>query len=139
MSYSFKSATVNRGGATARYWTHETEKVTLHIRKGISLEFCIASKGGGTTQIALSFKEDDFEAIVNAMMEVNRHVAMQLISQALANELAAQKGHEEKIRQDIYRKLKSKTRQWWSESSGHEEHIAAITLDGLEKILSTLA
>jgi hypothetical protein len=62
-----------------------------------------------------------------------------LISQVLTSELAAQKDHEEKIRQDIFRELRSKVEEWWSESSGHEEHIAAITRDGLEKILCSSA
>lgn len=77
---------VKRSGTNARKWTIEASNVrVLHnlTAEAVSLRCEIPSKGGGTTVVQLDIKADSFEAIAEAMWQVDENAAIRAFGAAL--------------------------------------------------------
>ena len=53
----------------------------------LTLEFSMASKGGGTTVAHIAIGQADFPALLKTMAQVDRHRAMAAMSSELARQL----------------------------------------------------
>jgi hypothetical protein len=73
MAVNLEHTNILRSGITAPRYNTETANCWLSVNDGppaLEFSFCLASKGGGTTDVLLRVGEGDFPAILEAIAEV---------------------------------------------------------------------
>lgn len=96
-----KNATIHRGGVTSNYTSVETKSCRFGVGNVMHFHFCLASKGGGTTQVCLEIGMGDLREILLAVVtEHPEQVSVLLECASIAGkknlELLAEARHAEK-------------------------------------------
>ncbi len=68
---SLKNAIIHRGGITQNYTSVETKSCSFGVGNAMHFNFCLASKGGGTTQVSLEIGMGDLREILLAVVTEN--------------------------------------------------------------------
>lgn len=92
-----KDSAVRRGGQTSRYSEFETNNIRIHASDGskaILVTFSIASKGGGVTVVDVTIRSEDFQLLIESMVEADRQSTMNAISMELAKQIGKQPIHD---------------------------------------------
>ena len=88
-----------RKGSTVNNWEGTASNCRIYARESglnkefIEFEFSIASKGGGTTNLRLSFGEGDFHVLLDTIMgtEAGAKASIEILSRVLANRVKEEK------------------------------------------------
>ena len=81
---------VRCGGATARQWYETISDVHVKSAERLRINFTMASKGGGNTDVQLEIPPASFSTILAAMSEVDREAALEAISLELSRQLSSE-------------------------------------------------
>jgi len=105
---------------------------------GVCNTFTLSSKGGGTIQVQFQFGARSYEAILQAMIQNDRNVAIATMSKLVAQELASEDARDAKAahagRSQILKVAEERQRN----ADGTEEAIASIVCDKVREIIQTI-
>ena len=135
------ATSVHRGGRTARYSNFETCHVTIdsdHHYGHLAIQFSVKSKGGGTTDIDMSIGKYDFTAIVAAMVDVDREVAMAAISQELAKRVGEQPIHNAALIATGRSSMRSRAEREMHTALGENKATARFALETVNALIKRL-
>lgn len=96
---SLKDTTVYRGGSTAQHIPYETNKVNFHPQRSYNHEdrsntgvlrfaFNISAAGGGETSLMVDVGEQDFSALLSAMIQLAPEGLLPQMANAFAQHMA---------------------------------------------------
>lgn len=75
---------VKRGGLTSTRWYGDGHDVRLHKGdQGPTIDFCLPSKGGGTTEVRVSIDQGHFSELAWFMMQADPQAAIAAFGAAM--------------------------------------------------------
>jgi hypothetical protein len=150
---NLKHSKIYRSGITARAWAHETRECTFGTNakeRSMEFRFCLASKGGGTTEVLLQVGIEDLPQILEAIATKFPESADYLsTSAAIANrknlelleDARRMQNNESELAQDLINKLELVeqyvSEKYYEAPAGEDEKETAAR-DSVAEVLSTL-
>lgn len=83
---------VDRKGSTERIWSQRRSGVgCMEQSGGLTFQFAISSKGGGSTALRIYVSPRDFSTVLQEMLKADSKITFKLMSQLIAEHFAESK------------------------------------------------
>lgn len=150
---NLKHAKIYRSGITARTWAHETRECTFGTNvkeRSMEFRFCLASKGGGTTEVLLQVGVEDLPQILESIANKFPESADFLSTSAatanrknieLLEEARRMQNDESALAQDLINQLElveQYVSEKYYEAPAGEDDKEAAARDSVAEVLSKL-
>jgi len=135
-----KDTEVHRGGRTARYINFETRDVELSSedKRALRLDFCMDSKGGGTTVVYVDIGPRDFVAFIETMVEVDRQAAIATMSAEMARQVAEQPVHDARTAAKARNAVRSAARQKYLDAPSENRDTELLISQRVKRLVDEL-
>jgi hypothetical protein len=140
---SLAATTVRRGGISSRYWYETIRSVSINASSELQLRFSMSSKGGGTTDVMVEVRPEDFPTVLEMMSVVDRQAAMAAMASELARQVATQPERDARAIEEAKSKavsdVQGRARDKYIHKPAGEDDRERTVMNGINEIVQELS